>query len=236
MALNNNALFRNATRLTQLFVGPRRFKADPTDEGARADRVRVTFKAAPGQSSDIVQVLDSNDAVLAKFDSAGKLTTPVTGDVTFTAGVTAIGAAKVLEAMLQAASAVGLGALRFAHMKYDFAVDGGVAGEIIPANSPTLPNKAIVLGGIVNVTTALLAAGGAANVSIGTHAGSAVDSIKVATAKATYALNALLATTPVFTAATAFKMSAAGQMSITPDTNNLTAGAMEVWAAYVVAS
>jgi hypothetical protein len=159
------------------------------------------------------------------------------GDVTINKdGVTAIGAGKVLESMLAAASAVGLGTVRVAHMKYDFAVDGGVAGEIIPSGSPTLPSKAIIIGGIANVTTALLAAGGAANVSIGTHAGSAADSLKAATAKATYALNALLALTPVFTAASSFKMSASGQMSITVDTNNLTAGVMEVFVVYLVAT
>jgi len=151
-------------------------------------------------------------------------------------GITTIGSGKVLESMIALASAAGLGVLRIAHMKYSFAVDGGALGEIIPASSPSIPAKAIVFGGLVNVTAALLASGGAANISIGTHAGSAVDSLLVATAKATFALNAILATTPVFTAATAFKMSAAGQMSITVDTHALTAGVMEVWAAYMLAS
>ncbi len=161
----------------------------------------------------------------------------VTGDVTIDKlGVTAIGAGKVLETMLAAAASVGLGVLRIAHFKYDFSVDGGALGEIIPASSPTLPIHAIVIGGIANVTTALLASGGAANISIGTHAGSAVDALLVATAKATFALNALLALTPVFTAASAFKMSAAGQMSITVDTHALTAGVMEAFVAYVVGS
>lgn len=151
-------------------------------------------------------------------------------------GVTAIGAGKVLETMLQAAATVGLGALRVAHFKYDFAVDGGAVGEIIPSSSPTLPAKAIIIGGIANVTTALLAAGGAATIAIGTHAGSAVDSLLTATAKATFSLNAILALNPVFTAASAIKMSVAGQVSITVATNALTAGVMEIFLVYFVAS
>jgi len=161
----------------------------------------------------------------------------VTGDVTITNnGVTAIGAGKVLDSMLAALSAsAGLSRLGIAHFKYDFSVDGGAQGEIIPASSPTLPNKAIVLWGIANVTTALLAAGGASTIAIGTHAGSAVNSLKVAASKTTYSLNAFLDLIPAFTAASVFKMSAAGQISITVATNDLTAGVMEAWVAYVTA-
>lgn len=175
--------------------------------------VPLTIQAVLGQTGDLAQFTDSAGVVMTKIDAIGRL---------------------ISVAGLATALAGGLGALGVAKMHYDFAVDGGAVAEIIPVGSPTLPSKAILLGGVINVTTALLAAGGAANIAIGVHAGGAADAIKVATAKATYAINAFLATTPVFTAATMFKMSAAGQMSLTPDTNALTAGVMDVIVVYAI--
>lgn len=65
MALNNSALFRTATRFTQLFVGPRVHKTDSSgNTGQRVDRVSATIKGAVGQTADILQVTDSSDVVL----------------------------------------------------------------------------------------------------------------------------------------------------------------------------
>lgn len=203
----------SATRFTSLFVGPKKNKSDSADLGQKPSIVNQTIKLAKGQTADALQIVDTDDVLVAKIDVLGVLTA-VGGVSPSAAGV--------------------LGALGVAKMHYDFAVDGGAQGEIIPVGSPTLPSKAIILGGVINVTTALLAAGGAANISVGTHAGSSATSLKGATAKATYSLNAFLATVPVFTAATMFKMSAAGQMSITVDTNDLTAGVMDVIVVYAV--
>lgn len=129
-------------------------------------------------------------------------------------------------------SDIGIGLRRVAHWKYDFAVDGGVVGEIIPAKTVYLPANAIVIGGIVNVTTALLAAGGAATIAIGTHAGATTSALMAATNKTSFTLAALMAIVPVWTAASAFKMSVEGQISITVATNALTAGVMEGFVEY----
>jgi hypothetical protein len=145
------------------------------------------------------------------------------------------GTAAITEAMLQASSATGLGVVRVAHAKYDFAVDGGGApGLITPAANATIPAKALVFGGIVKVTAAVDAAGGAATVAIGTSAGSSATSIMGATAKGSLSLQAMLATTPVFTAASSFSMTAAGQITVTSATNALTEGVFEVFVFYVV--
>jgi hypothetical protein len=83
------------------------------------------------------------------------------------------------------------------------------------------------VGGIINATTAPTS-GGSATIAIGTTAGSSATSIKAATAIATFSADSLVATVPVFTAASSFKMSAAGSISITVGTADLTAGVVEV--------
>src|SRR5205809_491270 len=51
--------------------------------------------------------------------------------------------------------------IHVARAKYDFAVDGCVQGVITPANSETIPTKAIIVGGTVNSTTAVTSGGSA---------------------------------------------------------------------------
>jgi hypothetical protein len=123
--------------------------------------------------------------------------------------------------------------IRIARAKYDFAVDGGAISTITPANSETLPANAIIVGGTVNVTTAVLSAG-SATVAVGTSAGSSTTSLLAATAKATLSINAILNAVPVF--ATPVKMSAAGTITFTIGTATLTAGVIEVFVFYVVAA
>jgi hypothetical protein len=72
MALNNSTLARTAARFKQVLIGPTRFKADTTgNQGTRPDRVLLTLQAAPAQSVDVAQVLDSNGNVLFSVDQAG---------------------------------------------------------------------------------------------------------------------------------------------------------------------
>ena len=120
--------------------------------------------------------------------------------------------------------------VKVAHMLYNFAVDGGAS--CTPANSDTIPKDAVVFGGVVNSTAAVTAAG-AATVAIGTSAGSAGNSVLTVTGKASLSLDAVLAVTA---AATPFKMSAAGQLAIAVATGPLTAGVIEAWVLYAVAS
>jgi len=128
----------------------------------------------------------------------------------------------------------GIGLVRMARAKYDFAVDGGAIGLITPALNATLPDNAIIVGGILNPTTALI--GATATIAVGTAAGSSASAIKAATAVATYSLDAILATVPVFTAASAFKMTAAGAITLTVATAALTAGVLEITLFYIPAA
>jgi hypothetical protein len=117
-----------------------------------------------------------------------------------------------------------------AYAKYDFSVDGGAS--CTPTVSDTIPNLAVVFGGIICSTTAV-AAGGAATVSIGTVAGSGAASILAATAKASLGTNAMVVPTAV---ATPFKMTAGGKINVTIATGPLTAGVIEVWVFYTTAA
>lgn len=118
------------------------------------------------------------------------------------------------------------------HALYDFAVDGGAVGVITPSQGLTLPNKAIIIGGLLDIVTTLTS-GGAATIAIGTSAGSSATSLKAATAVATYAAG-LLAIVPVYTAASAVKMTAAGNVILTVATAALTAGKMGLQLTYVI--
>ena len=68
--------------------------------------------------------------------------------------------------------------VKVAHAIYDYSVDGGAT--CTPANSDTIPDNAVVFGGVVN-STAAVTASGSATVSIGTAAGSGAASILTAT-------------------------------------------------------
>lgn len=120
--------------------------------------------------------------------------------------------------------------LKVAHALYDFAVDGG--STCTPAISDTIPDNAVVFGGVVNSSTAVTASG-SATVAIGTAAGSASNSILTATGKASLGADAVVAPTCV---ATPFKMTAAGKINVTIATGPLTAGVIEVWVLYTSAA
>ena len=120
--------------------------------------------------------------------------------------------------------------VKVAHALYDYSVDGGAT--CTPANSDTIPDNAVVFGGVVN-STAAVTASGSATVSIGTAAGSGAASILTATGKASLGLDAVVVPT---CQATPFKMTAAGKINVTIATGPLTAGVIEVWALYSVAS
>ena len=119
--------------------------------------------------------------------------------------------------------------LKVAHMLYSYAVDGGAT--CTPANSDTIPDNAVVFGGVVNATAAVTASG-SATVAIGTAAGSSSGSILTATGKASLGLDAVVVPTCV---ATPFKMTAAGQLDVTIATGPLTAGVIEAWVMYASA-
>lgn len=126
----------------------------------------------------------------------------------------------------------GLGVVGNAKMTYDFAVDGGAISTITPANSPTIPQKAIILGGVIDITTTV-AAGAGATIALGLGSGAQVAALKAATGFATYTAG-LVALIPVFTAATAYKVTAAARLTLTIATNTVTAGKFDVNVVYVM--
>ena len=144
--------------------------------------------------------------------------------------------ANVTEAKLVAPAATsGLGVVRTARAKYVFATDGGAISTITPAANSTIPDNAIIVGGIINAVTAPTSAG-AATLSFGTSAGSGAASLKGVTAIATFTIDSLVATVPVWTAASAVKLTAAGSITMTIADFVLTAGVIEVTVFYIVAS
>jgi hypothetical protein len=183
-------------------------KAFRSDANAIAD-CPLTVQAVSGQTANLAEYKDSSGNVLSSISAAG---IPSFAERT----------------------ATGLGLLRTAKAKYDFAVDGGAQGEITLASNCTIPDNAIIIGGIINSTTACTS-GGSATIAVGTSAGSSATSLKAATAVASYSADALLATVPVFTAASAVKMTAAGQVTVTVATADLTAGVIEITLVYFVA-
>lgn len=121
--------------------------------------------------------------------------------------------------------------LQVAHALYSFGVDGGATGAITPSITANIPAKAILIGGSINVTTAITS-GGLATVSMGTSAGSGAASIMAATAVAS--LTSASFQTPAITFATPIKMSAAGNINVTIATAALTAGVIEAFVYYVL--
>jgi hypothetical protein len=126
----------------------------------------------------------------------------------------------------------GLGSIGNAKMTYSFAVDGGAIATITPTNSPTLPAGAIILGGVIDITTTFTS-GGSATIALGFGSGAQVASLKSATAVASYAAGTSLVIIPIFTSATYYKLTAAARMSLTVAVAALTAGVMDVNLAYV---
>lgn len=147
---------------------------------------------------------------------------------TWTSGIPA---GTITEAQLAIPSLAGLGVVRYAKATYDFAVDGGAVSTITFAINAIIPINAIILGGIIDVITPFTTSA-SGTMSIGTLAGSSAASLKAALAAASY--TGLVAVVPVFTAATMFKMSAAGAITGTIATGAITAGKANIIVAYVV--
>jgi predicted RecA/RadA family phage recombinase len=212
----------------------------------------AVYDAAQSASLEIVSIgvfdlakdnstFASGDAVY--WDDTNKVATSTSGNLVIgtaelaqASGTAAPGGAQAdptvrvrLNGFLPGATGVSTG-VRVAHALYDFTVDGGAS--CTPANSDTIPANAAVFGGVINSTVALAAAG-AATFAVGTTAGSAGNSILTATGKATLGLDAVIAPSCV---ATPFKMSAAGKISVAIATGPLTAGQVEIWVLYFLAT
>lgn len=124
----------------------------------------------------------------------------------------------------------GTTGLKTAEGEYDFAVDGGAVGSItlrsVNAAGAALPVGAVIMGGYVEVLTAVTS-GGAATVAINSEgAGDMVAAAAVSGAP--WSTTGRKSVIPVFTGATTVKTTAARNLVATIATAALTAGKFRV--------
>ena len=123
--------------------------------------------------------------------------------------------------------------LKVARGDYSFAVDGGAQGTIALMGGTLIPSGAIIVGGFVEVTTALTS-GGAATIACQVNAANDIlTAVAVAswTAGRKNILPAMTSGAP--TASTSVKTTAARDISIVIAAADLTAGAFKVVLFYV---
>lgn len=120
--------------------------------------------------------------------------------------------------------------MKFVRADYDFAVQAGVQGTIALLGQTVIPSGAIIMGGFINITTAVTSAGAA---TIAVQIESAGD-VVATTGKASWTTsppikNILPAdTSGSITASTLIKTTAARDISIVIATADLTAGKFQV--------
>lgn len=117
-------------------------------------------------------------------------------------------------------------ALRVARGRYNFAVDGGVVGDIDLTRVAQIPANAIILGGFVEVDTPPTS-GGAGTLAIKVE-GAADIVAAAAVSGAPWSTAGRKSVVPVFTGATTVKTTAARKIQATIGTADLTAGALDV--------
>lgn len=134
----------------------------------------------------------------------------------------------------------GLGVVRTAMGTYDFAVDGGTFGSSITLRSnAVIPINAIIIGGFINLITPLTGGTVTDTISLGTTAGSSATSLVNAAARnaTPWATPAgIKAIVPVYTGATAVKMTAAGSFALIVNATSITAGKFDIIVQYMVGS
>ena len=157
----------------------------------------------------------------------------VSGDATLSsAGALTIAADAVEGSMIADADGVaGLYGLKYAVMVYDFAVDGGGTGTIVPTNSPTIPDNAVLLGELmkIDVLTTFTSGTDAGQVAISVPTdGDVVASIAIDDVSTPWdaGLSSLIGTS--------LKLTAARQLQIDVSVEALTAGKMVVILPYAV--
>lgn len=195
-----------------------------------------------------LEFLDKDGDVICTYDGVNrKLTFPAgavldvsaaTGSILLAAGeigTADIAALAVTEAKLAAANTDGLNVVRVARATYDFAVNGGTIGA--KDLGVTLPAKAIILDGLVDVVTTCTTAGGDAG-TMAIHVEGAGDIVAaVAVSDGTNPWDAgRHDIIPVGTAATSVKTSQARNITATIAGQAFTAGKFHVFLRYVVGS
>jgi hypothetical protein len=110
--------------------------------------------------------------------------------------------------------------------EYDFAVDGGAIGTLVlrggGAAGGSIPNGAVILGGYIEIDT-LFTTGSGATMALQANAANDLQTATIVSG-APYSTTGIKAITPVFTAATAIKATAARQLTAVIATGTITAG------------
>jgi hypothetical protein len=138
------------------------------------------------------------------------------------------------QASINASDQAGAGGYQLAKATYDFSVDGGAVGAIELASSIVIPANAIIMGGLIDGIT-LPTSGGAATIAVGLGTGAQAAALKAATAIASYTAGGLISIVPVWTAATAVKVTVDSKISITVATAALTVGKFAINIVYHMA-
>ncbi|MDX3101745.1 hypothetical protein [Nonomuraea angiospora] len=121
--------------------------------------------------------------------------------------------------------------LQVARGRYDFSVDGGAVGTIDLTRDAQIPANAIILGGFVEVDTALTS-GGAGTMAVSVEgAGDIVAAAAVSGAP--WSTTGRKSTVPAFTGATTVKTTQARKIQATIATAALTAGVFDVVVVFV---
>lgn len=121
--------------------------------------------------------------------------------------------------------------VKVARGRYDFVVDGGAVGDIDLTNAAQIPANAVILGGFVEVDTALTS-GGSGTMAVKVEgAGDIVAAAAVSGAP--WSTTGRKSVVPAFTGATTVKTTAARKIQATVATAALTAGAFDVVLFYV---
>lgn len=114
--------------------------------------------------------------------------------------------------------------------RYDFAVDGGAVGDIDLTVTAQIPANAVILGGFVEVDTAVAGAGASVAVKV-EGAGDIVAAAAVSGAP--WSTTGRKSVIPAFTGATTVKTTAVRKIQATISAAVLTAGAFDVVLFYV---
>lgn len=143
---------RLATRFSAIYVGAR----DNSQTGATLrNMVRATIKAVAGQAANIVEVLDSNDVVLAGINSSGALLS--------NGGVSQLQTATIA---ISAANIIATTAGAFGH----------AAGVVLVAD-PGAGKFVELVSAVVSFTFGVAQYTGGGNVTVNSNGGSAVTGL-----------------------------------------------------------
>lgn len=178
--------------------------------------------------------LTSGKILIGNSSNVSAAFTPA-GDVTITnAGVTAVGAGKVLETMLEAPSGKGLYVPRVARITWD---PTGVSGDrtvAAHASGVTIPANAVIRQVWFYTKTSLVSTGNNGTIAVSCNA--ANDIFSAADIDATTGVAGQIGTgVPIGTAATMLKVTTACDITFTVAVNAFTGGKMDWFIEYVVA-